>query len=445
MIPFHIADYSATFFAVGRGFTVGSDSANFIEIRRLLTSGEGTVDQLVELADPRIALAVASNGLCTVVGNSVMFEGMELHGVWVEKILAFKANDLPFDPIMLALADLQKNPGEKARSRLPVFVEQSKLGFLPDGRIAALKYVSRDYTDCHSGTYSNKVGDTPSMERSDVDANPDNECSSGLHLGAYDYVTQYYDSSKRIMLCAFWPSDVVAVPRDYNGQKMRVSKYEVLEEMDLATLRDFVFANSNLLRSYQVTMPAESSLDVAIEAVVEDHTDYPRSDWQYEVSNGDTKLGYAEWLEHKLEAEDEDERASPVERVYVSAPGVDRPEPIAPAPILSNEKPRALAADFVTTTNQPNISSADGSMRITQDTMIISDRPKRKYVRKPVVAKKAVKKKVAAKKALPAKKVILKKKAAPRSVATMSRSAPHPRRADFPHFRTASRSRSITC
>ena len=32
---------------------------------------------------------------------------------------------------------------------------------------------------------------------------------------------------------------------------------------------------------------------------------YPMSDWRYEVANGDTKLGYAEWLEHRREAEDD--------------------------------------------------------------------------------------------------------------------------------------------
>jgi hypothetical protein len=29
---------------------------------------------------------------------------------------------------------------------------------------------------------------------------------------------------------------------------------------------------------------------------------YTVSDWQYEVANGDTKLGYDEWLEHRIEA-----------------------------------------------------------------------------------------------------------------------------------------------
>jgi hypothetical protein len=30
---------------------------------------------------------------------------------------------------------------------------------------------------------------------------------------------------------------------------------------------------------------------------------YPRSDWQYEVTSGDTVLGYVEWVEHKIESE----------------------------------------------------------------------------------------------------------------------------------------------
>lgn len=36
--------------------------------------------------------------------------------------------------------------------------------------------------------------------------------------------------------------------------------------------------------------------------------DWPLSDWRYEVANDDTRLGYAEWVEHNKEAaEDEKE------------------------------------------------------------------------------------------------------------------------------------------
>jgi hypothetical protein len=32
-----------------------------------------------------------------------------------------------------------------------------------------------------------------------------------------------------------------------------------------------------------------------------------RNDWQYEVANGDTVLGFAEWLEHKQDEATADE------------------------------------------------------------------------------------------------------------------------------------------
>lgn len=34
-----------------------------------------------------------------------------------------------------------------------------------------------------------------------------------------------------------------------------------------------------------------------------DFDEYPRTDWKYEVANGDTNLGYWEWVFHRIEAE----------------------------------------------------------------------------------------------------------------------------------------------
>ena len=33
----------------------------------------------------------------------------------------------------------------------------------------------------------------------------------------------------------------------------------------------------------------------------EQHPDYPVEDWQYEVGNDDTRLGYWEWVSHRIE------------------------------------------------------------------------------------------------------------------------------------------------
>jgi len=38
-----------------------------------------------------------------------------------------------------------------------------------------------------------------------------------------------------------------------------------------------------------------------------EHPDYPVSDWQYEVANGDTRLGYWDWVEHARTANVPDE------------------------------------------------------------------------------------------------------------------------------------------
>jgi len=33
----------------------------------------------------------------------------------------------------------------------------------------------------------------------------------------------------------------------------------------------------------------------------DDHDDFPPEDWQYEVANGDTRLGYIDWVNHQIE------------------------------------------------------------------------------------------------------------------------------------------------
>lgn len=50
---------------------------------------------------------------------------------------------------------------------------------------------------------------------------------------------------------------------------------------------------------------SDASLDGMGEAALDaiDHF-WPRADWQCETQNGNTKLGYREWVEHKIEAGD---------------------------------------------------------------------------------------------------------------------------------------------
>lgn len=44
------------------------------------------------------------------------------------------------------------------------------------------------------------------------------------------------------------------------------------------------------------------------------HREWPRADWQYDVANGDTKLGYWDWVAHNIESESNEDDEAKQER-----------------------------------------------------------------------------------------------------------------------------------
>ena len=91
-----------------------------------------------------------------------------------------------------------------------------------------------EYTDWHSGTTSVRLGGTVSMDRSSVDCDPANTCSSGLHIGAPGYVKNFGGGSSNVHLaCLVNPMNVCAIPSDYSYQKMRVCEYYAYGIVDL--------------------------------------------------------------------------------------------------------------------------------------------------------------------------------------------------------------------
>src|SRR6185369_2283184 len=99
-----------------------------------------------------------------------------------------------------------------------------------DGCFIGYRGVTEDFKDKHTKQFDNSPGAKCSMERTLVDDNPDNTCSSGLHIGGYEYAKDFASGGK-LVLVKVNPKDVVAVPNDYNGQKMRVCAFEVISEV----------------------------------------------------------------------------------------------------------------------------------------------------------------------------------------------------------------------
>lgn len=81
-----------------------------------------------------------------------------------------------------------------------------------------------------NGHLPNNPGDIVEMSREAVDNDPNSHCSTGLHVGSYNYANSF--SRGVVVLVEVDPRDVVSVPYDYNGQKLRACKYRVVKEVE---------------------------------------------------------------------------------------------------------------------------------------------------------------------------------------------------------------------
>lgn len=81
------------------------------------------------------------------------------------------------------------------------------------------------FTDIHTQSMSIRIGQPVRMDRGACDNDPNVTCSTGLHVGTPQYVKSFGGSSSYILACLVNPMNVVAVPVDYHGQKMRCCEY----------------------------------------------------------------------------------------------------------------------------------------------------------------------------------------------------------------------------
>lgn len=121
------------------------------------------------------------------------------------------------------LDKLMDNPSFSAIEGLYRFMRHNCIGISEEGDIAAWKGVNDDLYDIRTGTiYNGHLDKEIRVDRSEVDDNTDNTCSYGLHVGSKEYATMW---GNRLLAVTLNPKDVVAVPKDYDGAKMRCCAY----------------------------------------------------------------------------------------------------------------------------------------------------------------------------------------------------------------------------
>lgn len=193
---------------------------------------EGRMDDVPNLVSVAQAMEHKSKGNVVVRDGELFVKGVRVPTELARKIQRFIDEGLPYQPLVKFAENLQANPSFRAVNELFQFLEKNDHPLTENGNFIAYKRVRSDFKDIHSGTFDNSPGQVPEMPRNQVNEDPNQTCSNGLHVANWSYAhTQFasHDASSDIMLeVEVNPGDVVAVPVDYNQAKMRVCKYKVL-------------------------------------------------------------------------------------------------------------------------------------------------------------------------------------------------------------------------
>lgn len=174
-----------------------------------------------------------SEGNILVEDGVVVVKGFPVSNVMTDKLLTMIKED-PKQAVVFArfVESLMEVGDQRVVNELYEFLKHNSIKLNEDGSFTGYKAVQSSYKDKWTGNLDNSPGSTVEMPRSMVDKDKNKTCSAGLHVGSLDYASNtFYSSGDRVVSVKVMPCDVVSVPVDYNGQKLRACKYTVMEDI----------------------------------------------------------------------------------------------------------------------------------------------------------------------------------------------------------------------
>ena len=219
-VNYHLLNNSVVVNYLGKTATIANSDERYNKIIELIRNNElGGIPEIVETERQFLKSGFSYN-------EGILYhEEQPIPPELNERILTYKNLGLPYDSLLKFWENLKQNPSYNARQQLFKFLTHNGHPLTEDGCFIAYRGVTEDFKDKHTGKYDNSVGSVCEMNRQLVDDNPNNTCSTGLHVACFEYAK---DFGEKMVVVKVNPRDVVAVPTDYNGTKMRVCKFEVV-------------------------------------------------------------------------------------------------------------------------------------------------------------------------------------------------------------------------
>lgn len=224
--------------------TMADNDPAFAEVCLLVM--EDRFDEAIVMFDKEtlVKTSVANSTLSDrieVRGGNVFLDGEACDNHITEMIIGIAEEGEDYVPLANYFALLSDNPIHHSRHRLDDWLRASgEFSLDHEGYIIGYKGLRGDFTSSHSGPgivngypvnghLDNRPGNT--LEIESVEFDPNIGCAHGLHVGTFEYARDWAGPHGKLVSVRVSPADVGSVPTDANDAKMRVFKYEVIEEV----------------------------------------------------------------------------------------------------------------------------------------------------------------------------------------------------------------------
>lgn len=215
----------------------------------IVSALEGGDPEAYDHFDPQRALSKAFSQITdrvSVKGGRVFFDLVEADGVIADHMVRTMNEGGTEDDLKASAMFMERlaaNPSEHSREHLFKWLAAEDFTITNDGKIVGYKGVQKSNGEFAStmrgpavvdgkpvnGYVPNVPGSVVQMPRDQVTFDPAVSCSSGLHVGTWAYAKSFGSYTLEVEVD---PADVVSVPVDSRGQKMRVWRYKVIKEAD---------------------------------------------------------------------------------------------------------------------------------------------------------------------------------------------------------------------
>ena len=216
-------------FPDGAFYSVPSAKPLYAVLANMLANDE--IDELAGMMNIDTRLKGYGKGRFVYVDGQFFCDGEQVPETLANRIVDFCEQGIDAQPLINFWDNLVQNPSKDSQKDLFSFLAHNGIAITERGTFITYKRVNHEFKDWYTGTKDYTPGGDPvTMDRKDVDPDRNNTCSRGLHVAAWLYAKYKYHTSGRLVVCEVNPRDVVAVPPDYDQEKMRVCELKVIRE-----------------------------------------------------------------------------------------------------------------------------------------------------------------------------------------------------------------------